>query len=174
MDTMNTKQPALLLVLALAFAASCSHEAHSSSAPASDVPESFFLASPPAARTVADVITSAKDGDEVVVIGRVGGARKVFVDGFAAFSIVDATVQPCGSAKMDECQTPWDYCCDAPEVMAKNTVSVELMLDGKPLKATARSFHGLDHLKTVVVTGKVVRDDAGNVRVLATGLHVQA
>ncbi|MSR63369.1 MAG: hypothetical protein EXS08_13080 [Planctomycetes bacterium] len=148
-----------------------------SSAPAtppSDVPERLYLASaPPSPQAVGMVVAAAKDGDEIVVTGRVGGAQKVFVDGYAAFTIIDAAIPACGEGKMDECKTPWDYCCNAPEVLAKNGLSVELMADGQPLRANARGFHGLDHLSTVVVTGKVARDSAGNVRVLASGLHVQ-
>ena len=159
--------------LVLVLLSACGGE-NAPSAPASDVPERFYLASaPPSAQPVGAVVATAKDGDEVVVTGRVGGAKKVFIDGFAAFTIIDAIVPPCGVGKMDDCKTPWDYCCDAPEVLAKNGLSVELVADGQPLRANARGFHGLDHLSTVVVTGKVARDSAGNVRVLASGLHVQ-
>lgn len=172
---MNSRTLLLVLssALLLPFVPACGGEgAHA--APVSDVPESFFLASaPPAAQPVGAVVATAKEGAEVVVTGRVGGAEKVFIDGFAAFTIIDATVPPCGVGKMDDCETPWDYCCDAPEVLAANGLSVELVADGQPLRANARGFHGLDHLSTVVVTGKVARDSAGNVRVLASGLHVQ-
>ena len=164
----------LLLTLPLVLAAACGRSDSSAALPASDVPEGFYLASAPAgAKPVAEVVASAKDGDAVVVTGRVGGAKKVFVDGYAAFTIVDPKIQPCGAGNMDECQTPWDYCCDAPDVIAANALSVELVADGKPLAASARGFHGLDHLDTVVVTGTVDKDSAGNVRVLASGLHVQ-
>lgn len=159
--------------LLLVFLSACGGES-APAAPASDVPESFYLASaPPSARPVGEIVAGAKDGDEVVITGRVGGAKKVFVDGFAAFTLIDAKVLPCGEGSMDECETPWDYCCDTPEMLAANGVSVELVADGQPLHARARGFHGLDHLKTVVVAGKVARDPAGNVRVLASGLHVQ-
>ena len=163
-----------LLVLALLCATACGPGESSAALPASDVPERFFLASAPqAARPVGEIVASARPGEEVVVTGRVGGAAKVFVDGYAAFTIVAPRVQPCGVGKMDECPTPWDYCCDSPEVMAANALSVELVADGQPLRANARGFHGLDHLKTVVVVGQVARDEAGNVRVLASGLHVE-
>ena len=166
--------PSLFLSLATgALLSACGGES-APAAPSSDVPERFYLASAPSApQPVSAVVAAAKDGDEVVVTGRVGGAHKVFVDGFAAFTIIDAAVAPCGTDKMDDCKTPWDYCCDTPDVLAANGLSVELVADGQPLRASARGFHGLDHLKTVVVTGKVARDPAGNVRVLASGLHVQ-
>ena len=172
------KKKAIVVLAALALAGSftaCGGGAEHEPLPASDVPEHFHLtAPPPGARPVADVLASAQSGDEVVVVGRVGGAERVFVDGFAAFTLVDPGVQPCGVGKMDDCPTPWDYCCDPPEVMAKSTLSVELV-DGKsPLRASARGFHGLDHLSTVVVQGELVRDGEGNARVLARGIHVKS
>jgi hypothetical protein len=164
----------LRLILVLSLAAACSRsEPSAAPTPKSTVPESFFVATAPASpKSVAEVIASAKDGDSVVVTGRVGGARKVFVDDYAAFTIVDAKVPPCGTEADDDCKTPWDYCCEPPDVMAKNELSVELTADGKLLKASPRGFHGLDHLTTVVVQGKLAKDGAGNARVLATGIHV--
>ena len=173
---MKTRERLLLIALVLAPAcglASCGAEESRAALPDSDVPESFFLASAPSgAKSVGEVVASSQDGDSVVVTGRVGGAHKVFVDGYAAFSIVDASVQPCGADNMDDCPTPWDYCCETPEELAAKSLSVELAAEGKVLAARPRGFHGLDHLKTVVVAGRVDKDDAGNVRVLATGLHV--
>jgi hypothetical protein len=164
----------LLFALPLLLVSSCGKGKPDTTLPASNVPEKFYLADAPgSARSVAEVVSSAKDGEQVVVTGRVGGAEKVFVDSYAAFTIVDAKVSPCGAGEMDECQTPWDYCCDSPDVIAANALSVELISDGQPLKATARGYHGLDHLKMVVVQGTVAKDSTGNVRVLATGLHVQ-
>ena len=162
----------VLLLTVLLAAAACGGD-ESGSLPASDVPESFHLASEQAgAKSVREVIASARDGDQVTVAGRVGGAGKVFVDGYAAFTIVDASLKPCGTDSMDDCKTPWDYCCVPPDTIAANAVSVELEADGKPLRANPRGFHGLDVLKTVVVRGKVAKDPSGNVRVLASGIHV--
>ena len=163
------------LLLAVLLAPACGRSQPHDAAPVSDVPETFHLASvPQGAKTVREVITSAQDGEPVTITGRVGGAKKVFVDGYAAFTIVDASLHPCGEASMDECKTPWDYCCVPPDEIAANAVSVELVADGRPLKASPRGFHGLDLLKTVVVQGKVAKDASGNVRVLATGVHVAA
>jgi hypothetical protein len=163
----------MLLALSLPFVTACSKSAPTAALPTSTVPGTFFVAtSPPSPKSVAEVVASAKDGDQVVVTGRVGGAHKVFVDDYAAFTIVDAKLKACSDNEADECKTPWDYCCESPETMAANALSVELVTDGKLLKANPRGFHGLDLLKTVVVQGKVAKDSAGNVRVLATRVHV--
>lgn len=170
---MKTSELMLLLAISLPLATACAKSESTAELPASNVPETFFVATPPPSpKSVSEVVASAKDGDQVVVTGRVGGARKVFVDDYAAFSIVDAKIPACSDNEADECKTPWDYCCETPDTMAANALSVELVTDGKLLKANPRGFHGLDLLKTVVVQGKVAKDSAGNVRVLATGVHV--
>src|SRR4051812_40809803 len=46
-------------------------------------------AEPAGARGVLQVRKEAKDGEDVVVVGRVGGSAKPFVAGRASFTIVD-------------------------------------------------------------------------------------
>jgi len=52
---------------------------------------------------------TAKDGDEVVVVGRVGGRKVPWAKGRAAFRIVDASLKSCAEVGSDDCATPWDY-----------------------------------------------------------------
>lgn len=172
---MRSSLTLVFAVCALAFVAGCGDKSKAggtseAAPPKSDVPEKFWVAQAPAGpKSVAAVKKDAKTGDEVTVVGRVGGAQKVFVDGIAAFTIVDEAAAACTK---DHCETPWDYCCvDAKELTAQS-VTVEFVDGDKPVKSNARGFHGLDYLSTVVVTGRVMRDDAGNVTVKATGLHV--
>lgn len=65
---------------------------------------------PKGANGVRDVRESAKDEDEVVVVGRIGGMEHPFVEGMAAFSIVDPAMKPCNEIGDDACPKPWDYC----------------------------------------------------------------
>src|SRR5262245_9596822 len=86
-------------------------------APADDASEAgkaFRLASEPAApRGVIDVRKAARNGDEVVVVGRVGGLDKPFTEGRAAFLVVDPSLKP------SNCECPWDYCdCGEDELAA--------------------------------------------------------
>ncbi len=56
----------------------------------------FLLAAEPAgAKGVIDVRKEAKDGDEVVVVGQVGGDKQPFTEGRASFLIVDPSLQAC-------------------------------------------------------------------------------
>ena len=66
----------------------------------------LMLADEPAgAKGVIDIRKAAKDGDEVVVAGQVGGSTKPFTEGRAAFVIVDPSLKP-----SDGCDSPWDFC----------------------------------------------------------------
>jgi hypothetical protein len=160
----------LVPALALLALAACGGETPPSALPASTLPDAYHLASEPAgARPVAAVLAAADDGDAVTVVGRVGGSERPFVDGVAAFSLVDPAAVPCVEDGMS-CKTPWDYCCAD---LGGQVVSVELVDDAGLVRRDARGFHGLDHLKTVVVEGRVDKDEAGNVRLLASGLFVR-
>jgi len=53
-------------------------------------------------------------GEEVVVVGRISN----IVKGLATFNLVDGALPHCGPGNMPECKTPWDYCCETPEVRA--------------------------------------------------------
>src|SRR5437870_8661249 len=56
----------------------------------------FVLASEPAgAKNVIDVKKEAKDGDEVVVLGRIGGSKTPFFKDRVSFTIVDPSFVSC-------------------------------------------------------------------------------
>jgi hypothetical protein len=54
------------------------------------------------------------------------------------------------------------------------SVTVELREGGRVLRKDLRGCDGLDHLVPVAVRGRVERDAAGNVIVVAEGLAVAA
>ena len=60
--------------------------------------------------TVIKVRAEAKNLDDVVVIGRIGGSANPWVLGRAAFSIVDPSLKSCTECGSDGCPKPWDYC----------------------------------------------------------------
>ncbi|MCB9892212.1 MAG: hypothetical protein H6833_11230 [Planctomycetes bacterium] len=136
------------------------------------VPESFWVTDAPvSAQDVTVVRAAAKDGAEVTVIGRIQDYR----DGQAQFFIADRALVPCNDRQNDSCPTPWDYCCEDREKLEKGLLTVELRdASGKKLlKSSLRGFHGFEHLKEAVVRGKTHVDDAGNVVVVASALHVR-
>src|SRR5688500_13591492 len=59
-------------------------------------------------KAVVKVRKEAKNGEEIVVVGRIGGRVNPWVKGAAAFSIVDEAVRSCDQIEGDNCPTPWD------------------------------------------------------------------
>lgn len=135
----------------------------------------FVMAEEPAgAKTVLEVREEAKDGDSVVIVGRIGGDVDPWVTDRASFLIVDSTLIPCSERKGDNCPTPWDYCCDS-DVLAKSKATIKFVDDaGKTLPNDARQLFNVKELQTVVVKGQAKRDEAGNLTVLASGLFVRS
>ncbi len=161
-----------LLPLFLLFSA-CTAEAPQGGPASPDLPARFWSATEPAgAQPVAQVHAAAQDGQRVVLLGAVGGARKVFVDGAAVFTLVDPALVSCVGDGMG-CKTPWDYCCEDPDALRRGTATIELREGDRPLPVSPRGFHGLDHLSMVVVEGLAERDAAGNLVVAADRLHVR-
>jgi hypothetical protein len=129
---------------------------------------------PAGAKGVLEIKKGSKDGDAVVVEGRIGGNKKPFLDGLAGFTIVDPTLKSCSDIPGDNCETPWDYCCEDPTDLQRATALVKFVdEDGKTLKQDARALLGVEPLQTVVVRGKAKRDADGNLTVLASALYVR-
>jgi len=129
---------------------------------------------PTDAKGVKELRKSAKDGDDLVVVGRVGGSPKPLVDGRAAFTIVDESLTPCSARPGDTCDTPWDYCCESKEDLAAATVMIKFVdATGKTLPQDAKTLLGITPLKTVVVRGRAKRDVDGNLTVVASALYIR-
>ena len=126
---------------------------------------------PTGAVPVGEARTNVEDEESVTLIGIVGGSAKPFVDGLAAFTIVDPKVSYC--AADEGCPTPWDYCCTTDQVK-DNIATVKVVDDaGNPVASDARSLLNVKELSTVVVQGKAQRDEQGNLSVLASKVYVR-
>ncbi len=114
---------------------------------------------------------SVEDEQIVTLVGTIGGSTEPFVDGLAAFTIVDPKIPYCSD---DEgCPTPWDYCCTQDQVK-ENIATVKVVDDeGKPVADDARQLLGVKELSTVVVQGKAKRDDQGNLTIEASKVFVR-
>jgi hypothetical protein len=138
------------------------------------VDKTFLLEKAP--QRAAEVIATrkdAKDQQEVVIVGRVGGRKSPWVKNAAAFSIVDRTMKACNERPGDTCPTPWDFCCEAD--LPKATVLVLIQdADGKLIKKDARELLGVKELDTVFIQGKAKRDKTGNVSIVASKFFIAA
>jgi hypothetical protein len=137
--------------------------------------EKYLLTEEPSgAKGVIDARKDARDGDDVVVVGRIGGDVKPWVEGRAAFWIVDGSATSCKEMPGDSCPTPWDYCCVPKEDLVKVMATVKVVDgNGETVKIDARELLGLKELQTVVVQGRAKRDEQGNLTVLAAAVFVR-
>ena len=173
-------------ILIAGLLAGCSSQSPSepTSTATSDKPESrqpsaegakYRLAAEPAgAQEVIAVRSDAADGDKVVIVGRIGGDVNPWVEGRAAFSLVDNSIRACSDIAGDNCPTPWDYCCET-DKLKTGKLLVKFVDDGGQLIASdARELLGVSELDTVVIEGKVQKSEDGNAVVLASGVYVKA
>ncbi len=129
----------------------------------------YLLASMPAnVQGVEDARKASQNDEEIAVEGRIGGEEKPFVDGVAAFTLIDTKLHWC--AADENCPTPWDYCCS--DKTGKLAMVKVVGADGQPVAKDARTLLGVKELSKVVVCGKAKRDDEGNLTVLAEKVHV--
>lgn len=128
---------------------------------------------PQVATSVIKVRENASDGDDVVIVGRIGGSENPWIEGRAAFSIVDGSLKACSDIEGDNCPQPWDYCCETSK-LPNATALVKIIDDGGNLVTTdARELLEVKELSTVIVKGKAKRDDAGNLTVLANSVYIK-
>lgn len=137
------------------------------------VAKSPYVASvePVGAVPVGDARLSVKTDEQVTLVGHIGGSPKPFVDGMAAFTIVDPKVAYCPES--EGCPTPWDYCCEQNEVQ-KNIAMIKVVDSaGKLVAQDAKKLLGVKELSLVVVQGNAQRDEQGNLTLLATQVYLK-
>jgi hypothetical protein len=171
-----------LILAAACLLASCQEKSTSAAAPkASPAPSaelSKVLATAPAgeAKAIHVARTTAKPGDEVTLSGRIMGSKKPFVEGRAAFIVGDPEVlTPCNEMPGDNCETPWDACCDSAEEKKTGIATIQITgTDGKVLAEGVEGVGGLKNLATVVVSGKVAPGSSADALIVnATALQVK-
>jgi hypothetical protein len=144
--------------------------ASSASAPATpavataSLPADLIATTPPdGAQDVSAVKKTAKDGDAVVVRGKIGGSEQPIAKNRALMTILDASLKTCDTIPGDKCPTPWDACCESSEARAANSATVQVVgTNGKPLTGTLENAGGIKPLKNVIVAG-IVRIAPGDV-----------
>ncbi|MFT5323807.1 MAG: hypothetical protein ACI8P0_001658 [Planctomycetaceae bacterium] len=177
---MKTCLKPIVILASLLLAAGCAGEASTttstttdSTRPTIDGSKYLLTEEPTEVATVIEAREQSEDGEDIVLVGRIGGSVNPWIEGRAAFSIVDPTLKACSDIPGDECKIPWDYCCETHKLPTSTALVKFVDDDGRPLKADARELLSLKELQTVVVRGKAQRDEAGNLTVLASGLFVR-
>lgn len=125
------------------------------SAPDSEVFVDRSLAGDGALPGIGEVKRSAKAGEPVRFVARVGGRAACFVPSSAVFVVADPVLEDC-IQKGDGCPKPWDYCCEPRERLLANTATIRIVdASGEPLLGTAEGLGGLAPLRTIEVAGTV-------------------
>lgn len=162
----------LSLAVLVLLTTGCKESSEVALGPGEHGPSQFEATVEPAgAIPVGEAREKTEDGQNLTLVGVIGGSSKPFIDGLAAFTIVDAKVPYC--ADDEGCPTPWDYCCET-DAVKENIATVKIVDDsGKPVAQDARELLGLKELSTVVVQGKAKRDDQGNLTIAASKIFVR-
>ena len=132
---------------------------------AASIPAAYFTKNRPT--EVPDLIKvkpTAKVGDQVSFLARVGGRPEPFVDGIAMFTVADPSLLSCEvMGEEDHCPVPWDYCCEDSNAITMGMATVRFIGEaGDPIAANAKGAGGLAPLRFVVVEGTVGdRNDDG-------------
>jgi hypothetical protein len=141
--------------------------------PAIDGSQYLLTSKPEDAATVIAARRDAKDGEPVVLVGRIGGSANPWIAGRAAFSIVDESLKACSDIPGDECPQPWDYCCETYKLPTATALIKVVDDSGSLVPADAKQLLNVVELSTVVVQGIAQRDDVGNLTVLADGIFIK-
>lgn len=155
---MKIKHLLAIAVLALASCGKKETTAAVETAPPVAAFDSYFSDQPIAEPQAIHVArTTAKPGDEIIIKGLIMGREKVFVDGRASFLLGDREkLTPCNAIPGDECETPWDACCDSKEAKREGIASIQITdADGRVLSGGLKGVKGLKELSAVTVSGIV-------------------
>lgn len=129
---------------------------------------------PAAPQAIHIVRDSAKPGDTITVSGRVMGNISPFTDGRAAFILGDpALLTACSDIPGDECETPWDNCCDSPEDKKRGTATIQVVdPEGRVLRENIEGVGGIEKLAILTVTGTVAAASSPDALIInASAIH---
>lgn len=115
----------------------------------------------------------AKDLDDIVLVGRIGGRKNPWIEGRSAFTVIDASMTVVADgAESEEGQVCMDDCCAA--LRADCTTLVKIVdPQGQIVPVDARELLGVKENDMVVVQGQTQRGEDGSFSVVATGVHVR-
>jgi hypothetical protein len=114
-------------------------------------------------------------GDTVLLKGLVMGTKFPFVDGRAVFILGDeGTLTHCAAMHGDGCPTPWDTCCEPPDVRKAGTATIQVIgPDGRVLTTGLKGMNGLKELSQVTVAGTVAQGASADAFIVnATAIYI--
>ena len=123
------------------------------------LPSLFFTTERPSdVKDLVEVKKTAKKGDEVTFLARIGGRKNAsFVPTLSMMIVADPALKSCEVMSEEEhCATPEDYCCEVPESLRAGLGTIRFMdKSGDAYPFSVDGDHGMETLKYVVISGKV-------------------
>ncbi len=172
---MNALKLALVssLVVSTALLASCGKDESTTTAKTDTTQSTWLLAQAPAdAMSVTEIKADAKEGDTVVIRGRIGGRAEPMSADSPVFTIIDLALPYCGQHHPENCPRPWDYCCEPSDTITANAATIQIVGDESGNVALMPTAAGLKPLDEIIVIGTVgPRPSSDVLTVRATGVH---
>ena len=171
----------LVLLLALSTLAvstgcgSASGTASKAPSPAANIDASQYKLTdePEGAVGVIAARESSEDGAPLVLVGRIGGAANPWIDGRAAFTLLDASMSVVAEGEdSGEGELCMGDCC-ATERLDCTTLVKVVDAQGQLVPVDSRELFGLKESDMVVVKGTAKKDKSGNFVMLAKGLYIR-
>ncbi|MCK5835267.1 MAG: hypothetical protein KAG98_06020 [Lentisphaeria bacterium] len=117
--------------------------------------------------TVSEARKSVVAGKKVTLFGQVGGVVSPFVAKRASMVIADHTTMKACNTSCAGCKTPWDFCCEPPEVRRKNTVTIQFIdKDGMIIRQGLENFHGIKNNSMVTIVGEYAPESNENIVII--------
>ncbi len=169
----------ILALLSLPFAVGCGTSADSvataAHTPAVNVDGSKFLLTeePEGAVGVIAAREEAEDGKPLVMVGRIGGAANPWIEGRAAFTLLDASMNV---VAVGEDSVEGEICtgdCCATERLACTALVKVVNAEGQLIAVDSRQLLGVKEADMVVVEGRAQKDKSGNFVMLANRLYIR-
>ncbi|MEM6561058.1 MAG: hypothetical protein AAF656_05635 [Planctomycetota bacterium] len=99
-------------------------------------------------------------GDAVMVRGVIGGRREPMTPDAGLFVIMDLAVRSCADMGEDHCATPWDYCCEPSDEVARNAATVQVRDESGAPVALGAALAPLDQVVVIGIAAPGTSADA--------------
>lgn len=148
------------LALSLGACSESSDSTTTSNTPSAGGPDAvaawLLTAEPENVMTILEAKASAKEGDTIAIRGRIGGRKQPMSDESNIFTFIDLALPYCGeNGQHDTCTTPWDYCCDPPNVINAHGATVQILGTEGGMPSVLPTEAGLSPLDELIVIGTV-------------------
>lgn len=127
------------------------------------------------AKHISEIFADPTPGKEVVIQGEIMGRISPFAEERALVVIGDPTkITPCNRIPGDLCPTPWDVCCDDPNVIKKSISTIQFRdSEGSIIKQGIKGYKGIDELTFLTVKGTISESsNAENLVIDALAFHI--